>query len=89
VKDEKGVRRMRIEDMDLERIKCANCGWEGGKDGLVARKGDLIFYDHTMNMMYNMGITRWNLHCPVCAGVLKTVRKFPEEGKTAPNRNKA
>jgi hypothetical protein len=80
---------MRIEEINEEKIKCGNCGWEGGKNGLVERKGELLFYDHTMNLMYDMGITRWNLHCPVCAGVIKSVRKFPNEGQRVPNRNKA
>jgi hypothetical protein len=89
VTNDQGVRKVRIEDVNEEKTRCANCGWEGGMDDLVERQGDLLFYDQTMNLMYDMGITRWNLHCPVCAGVIKSVRKFPGEKRSVPIENRA
>jgi hypothetical protein len=73
---------VRVEDMN-GLVKCTSCGWIGDKSRLIERQGDLLLHDHTMNLIYDMGVTRWNLHCPQCTTVLKSVRKFAEEAAKA------
>jgi len=56
----------------MTEFDCLKCGWAGKREELVERQGNLLFYDQSMNLMYSMGVTRWNLHCPKCDGIIKS-----------------
>jgi hypothetical protein len=63
--------------IEVDRLRCSRCDWQGEKKETDSTEGGLIFYDILYRDAFNVEMSRMNYYCPKCGNMIESRRVIP------------